>query len=142
MALKFALKTAKIEIDGPDNYVEVRGLSLKDIVQLVELHRPVIEDLFNRFSGKTPEAITEADAAETIMEMLDKAPSLVAHIIALGADAAEQFDEIVNLPVGAQVTCLEKIGEFTFATGGGPKKLLGLALKMAGNARSKSSLPT
>lgn len=142
MALKFALKTAKIEISGPENYVEVRGLSLNDVVQLVMLHREVIEELFNRFSGRDPDDITEADAAQTIMEMVEKAPGMVAHIIALAADALDQYDTVVQLPVGVQVTCLEKIGEFTFATGGGPKKLLGMALKMAGNAKPKSSPQT
>lgn len=137
MALKYTLKTHRIEIDGPDSYVEVRGLSLNNIVQLLTINKPAIDELFLQFSDRDPDSIAEADVMQAGMGMVENAPALVAHIISMAADAVDQFDTIVDLPIGVQVAALEKIGELTFAAGGGPKKMLALAMKLVGRQSAK-----
>lgn len=127
--LNYTLKTDKV-MDGDEVIVTVRGLSPTDIVQLIQINRPAIEELFNRFSGREPETIDDADVAEAGLSMIEAAPGLVAHIIALAADALDQFDQVLVLPVGVQVEALEKIGKLTFSAGGGPKKVMALAMKL------------
>lgn len=141
MTLKYTLKTKRIEIDGPDNYVEVRGLSVNHIVQLMTINRPAIDELFSQFAGRDEGSINEAEVMNAGMGMVENAPAMVAHIIALAANATEQFDQIVDLPIGVQVASLEAIGELTFAAGGGPKKMLALAMKLVGNQQSKNPSP-
>lgn len=141
MALKYTLKTARIEIDGPESYIEVRGLSPNHIVQLLQLNRPSIERLFNEFSNRDVSQITEEEVIEAGMGMIEQAPALVAHIIALAADAVDQFDEVVALPVGVQIAALERIADLTFTAGGGPKKVLALATKLMGSRQSGTPQP-
>ncbi|MDR3474323.1 MAG: hypothetical protein P4M09_21950 [Devosia sp.] len=138
---KFTLKTYRIPTSDQE-FFEVRGLSFNDVTQLVMLHRETIERIFATFSGRDPNSISEADASDVILSMIDSAPALVAHIVALGADDLANFDEYVKLPMGAQVEAIEKIGELTFATGGGPKKLFGLAMKLVGQGKTRMSPAT
>lgn len=137
---KFTLKTAKVEV-ADNEFLSVRGLSLNDITQLILLHREAIEGVFTSFSGRDPQSITEDDAANVAMNMIESAPALVAHIIALAADDVDAYDDYVALPLGTSVEALEKIGGLTFANGGGPKKIMGLAMKLVGSGQAKRESP-
>lgn len=140
MAFKYTLKTKPV-MDGAEEVLTVRGLSLNDIVQLLLINRDAMEGLFEQFSGRNPESINETEIVSAGMGMVETAPGLVAHIVALAADATEHFDEIVNLPIGIQAAALEKIGELTFSAGGGPKKMLALAMKLVPKRQSVSLQP-
>ena len=137
MSFKYTLKSLPV-MDGDTEAFTVRGLSLNAIVQLLVINRASIEELFDKFSGREVDTIDETEIVNVGMGMIESAPGLVAHVIALGADATEHYDEIVNLPVGLQIAALEKIGELTFAAGGGPKKMLALALKLMRSGQSES----
>lgn len=138
---KFTLRTAKVEIEGGVGF-DVRGLSPNDVVQLVSLHRPVLEGLFDRFSGRDAESITQEETFEVAMNMAEQAPALVAHIIALAADDVASYEDYLDLPVGIQVDAIEKIGAITFASSGGPKKILGQVIKAMQARPSPTSLQT
>lgn len=135
MPVKFTLKTETIK-DG-DNEVVVRGLSLNDIVQLMVVNRDAVEAMFGEFAGRDPEQIKDTEITEVAMNLIETAPAMVAHIIALAADATDEFDNIMKLPVGMQMDALEKVGGLTFTSGGGAKKMLALAWKMLPNAMSQ-----
>lgn len=135
MPINYKLKTAKV-VDG-DSEIELYGLSLNDITQLVMLNRDAIEAMFQQMSGRNTLNVADAEVRALVMDVIGEAPALVSHAIGLSARALEQFDEIVQWPVGIQIECLMKIGELTFTTEFSPKKALALALKKAGGQSAK-----
>jgi hypothetical protein len=134
---KFTQKTMPVPVADNEAF-NVSGLSLTDIVQLVDVHRDALEEGFNRFSGRDPNSVTENEAMAVVMDMLQKVPPLAAHIISISAKDIENYADYLDLPLGVQIDALQKIGELTFASGGGPKKIFDLAMKAA-RARVGSS---
>lgn len=132
---KFTLKKAVIKVtEDEGNFFEIRGLSPNDIAQMLMLHRPVMEQMFNQYAARNPETMTVDDvalaASEVAISMLEKAPALVAQMIVLAADDIDEYDEYVKLPVGVQIDAVVEIGRLTFEMAGGPKKLLGLVTSL------------
>lgn len=128
---KFTLKKSLVKVtDKEGNAFEVRGLSPNDIKQLLDVHKPIMDQLFRRFADRDATALTSEEiadsASQVAMSMLEQAPALVAHLIALAADDTENFDDYTLLPVGVQVDAVTEIGRLTFETAGGSKKLLDL----------------
>ena len=132
MALKYTLKSAKV-VEG-ENEIELYGLSLNDITQLVMINRDAIETLFQQMSGRNTVNIADAEVRALVMDIISEAPALVAHTIALSARALDDFDLITQIPMGVQLECLMKIGELTFTREFSPKKALALALSKAGQS--------
>ncbi|MDO5646301.1 hypothetical protein [Paracoccus sp. (in: a-proteobacteria)] len=141
MALKYRIKTEKV-FDGDEEVGAVHGLSFNAIVGLIQLNREAVENIFNKFSGREADTITEGEIASVGMDAITQAPLLVAQVIALASDAYDGRDgvegedpqvlnEILEMPVGLQVAFLEKIGALTFNAAGGAKKMLALAVKAA-----------
>lgn len=145
---KFTLKRSTIKVtDDENNSFQVRGLSPNDIVQLLDIHRPIMEKMFEQFSGTNPELLmVETKATEDIaaaashmaIGMIEQAPSLVAHVIALAADDVSSYDDYVLLPMGVQIDAIGEIGKLTFESAGGPKKLWDLAAGIL-QAKARSS---
>lgn len=118
MALKYTPKIGRIEF-ADDDFIEVRGLGLPDISQLVEVHAQTAVEIFNKFTGRDKDGFTIDDAATLAQELLIKFPAVVAHVIALAADATDQMNTISSLPTDVQIAALEKIGSLTFQMQGG-----------------------
>lgn len=140
---KFTLKKALIKVTDDEGF-EVRGLSLNDISQLISLNKSIMEELFLRYAGGNLEELSSEDiagrSAEAAMGVLEQAPGMIAHLIALGAEDPEGFDDYVTLPVGVQLEAASEIGRLTFEMSGGSKKFLGLVQAlMKGNARPAQS---
>ena len=149
MAIKYTQKTKAIK-DGDDVIATVHGLSFNAIVGLINLNRDVVEALFNKFSGRDAESVTEEEIGAIGMEMLETAPKFVAQVIALASDAYDDFDaeqagaenpleQIMSMPVGLQLAFLQEIMPLTFNAGGGVKKMLALALKASQGASQSAS---
>lgn len=146
MAIKYTIKRVDVK-DGEDVVGTVRGLSFNNLVGLINLNRPTVEALFNRFSGRDAESISEDEISTVGMEMLETAPLFVAQIIADAADAYEGYDPedesavnpldtIMSMPVGLQLAFLQEIMPLTFNAGGGAKKMLALAIKASRASQS------
>lgn len=149
MALKYTVKTKDVK-DGDEVVGTVHGLSFNAIVGLINLNRDVVETLFNKFSGRDAESVTEEEIASTGMEMLETAPVFVAQVIAAATDAFENYDPeaedalnpldtILSMPLGLQLAFLQEIMPLTFNAGGGVKKMLALALKASQGASQSAS---
>lgn len=143
---KFTLKKALIKVtEDEGNAFAVRGLSPNDIAQLLSLHKPVMEEVFNQYAVKANlENMTEDGvatlAAEAAMSMVEQVPALVAHLICLAADDIDELEEYARLPIGVQLEAVTEIGRLTFEMAGGAKKLLDLVKPMlAAKARSVQS---
>ncbi|MBI1620019.1 phage pre-tape measure protein [Aquamicrobium zhengzhouense] len=144
MALKYTVKTKDVK-DGDEVVGSVHGLSFNAIVGLINLNREVVETLFNKFSGREAESITDTEISAVGMEMLETAPLFVAQVIAEATDAFDGYDPkdenavnpldtIMSMPLGLQLAFLQEIMPLTFNAGGGVKKMLALALKASQGA--------
>lgn len=148
MALNYTLKREKV-MDGDDEIATVRGLSLNDIIGLLNMNKEAMTFLFDQFKDRDPLTITEGEIDDVGMQMIESAPMLVAQIIAEATDAYAGWDEsdpaanplnlILTMPVGVQMAFIEPIGRLTFSAGGGAKKMLALAMKaVQGGSQSAS----
>lgn len=133
MALKITLKTERIDFADGD-FIEVRGLGVPDIMQLVEVHSETVSDLFDQFTGRDPNSITIDDLDQVPMALATRCPAIVAHVIALAADAQDQMDVVAKLPIDVQVAALEKIGTLTFGMQGGVKNFVETVTRIARGA--------
>ncbi len=128
---KFTLKKSLIKVTEEEgNSFEVRGLSFNDVTQLLSLHRPAMEGLFKQYIEQNPESFSIEDVSERATEvaagMLGHAPALAAHVIALGADDVDSFDDYAMLPMGIQLDAISDIGALTLESAGGAKKFMAL----------------
>lgn len=139
MALnRFYKKTVEVK-DGDEVVGTVRGLSFNEIVQLIDMNRPIVEALFEKFNGVDPTAIAEDAILESGMDLIKETPVFAAQVIAAATDAYEGFeqtegevaplDAVMAMPAGLQLAFLQEIGPLTFNAGGGAKKMLALAMK-------------
>jgi hypothetical protein len=134
---KYTLKTATIKtVEG----ITLHGLTPSDAVQLFQLHRPAMETFFSKFTGRDLQDISETELKDVALNLVESTPGFVAHIIALSAHAIEDFDEITNFPIGAQMEALERINELTFE-GIAPKKFFGLVSTMFNKTVGPKALP-
>lgn len=136
MAIKFTVKTERV--DFGDNFVEVRGLSLPDISALVDAHTMTAVELFDKFTGRDKDSFTDADAATLARELVVKFPAICAHVIALAADAVDDYDLIKKLPADVQISALEKTAALTFQMQGGLGNFLETVLRLAKGANGLS----
>ena len=144
MTLKYTVKTKDVK-DGDEVVGTVHGLSFNSIVGLINLNRPTVEALFNKFSAREAESITDDEISTVGMEVLETAPVFVAQVIAAATDAYDGYDPddenaespldtIMSMPVGLQLAFLQEIMPLTFNAGGGVKKMLALAIKASQGA--------
>lgn len=135
MGMKYTLKTERIEF-GEDDWIEVRGLGLPDIMQLFDANGDSVQAVYDKFVGLDPNSISEEAAADPLAlagSLAQMFPALIAHVIALAADVTDSLYHVSKLPIDVQAAALEKIFKLTFAMSGGPKKFLETVVRMAGS---------
>lgn len=133
--MKYTLKTEAVKFEGGE--IVVRGLTVPDLSQLVEVHQDSAVAIYEKFSGKNPEALSEQTVESVALEILGKFPSAIAHLLYL-CDAEREPDATVepyaSLPIDVQVAALEKIATLTFAMQGGVKNFVETVVRLVANA--------
>jgi hypothetical protein len=81
--------------------VEVRGLNVVDFGYLIERHGDLLDIWF--------------EEGITISEILNRAPRLVADVIACASDERDQAQKAAALPLGLQCMALSEIFRLTFS---------------------------
>ena len=126
---KFTLKKTLVKVtEDEGNSFAIRGLSVKDIAQIMQLYASVFHGVVDKFSNGNPETMTPDDVAvagsELAVLLVERSPELVAHIIALAADDLESSDEYARLPIGVQIEALSAIAIATVLSDGGGFEML------------------
>jgi hypothetical protein len=80
---------------------EVRGLSLQDLVLLLENHKPALIRIF------------ASDEGTDFEQLLAEFPMFIAAAIAYAADEHDLEDQIVKLPVGLQLRAIQEVWELS-----------------------------
>lgn len=137
--LAFAAK-AKVPAPGNDetgqpNFFEVRGLSLEDILGLVDRHRGPLSEAFGNLAGDNDAALKNFGAMSK--GFLAALPEVAADVIAVAMGEPEEVASVrKNLVASYQLAALEKIAEQTFAAEGGAGKVIEIVLSAVGGATS------
>ena len=128
-------------VETPGGNLTLRGLCLEDVIQLVNSHKTVVEKMFDRATQVQSaeedilekEILSQFDSGDIAGKLIQEAPIVAAHVIALGAgEGDEESIKIAReLPVTIQVECLDKIGTMTFIAEGGAKKFLETVIRVA-----------
>lgn len=143
MSLK-KLKFAKTTLQTPMGEITLRGLNLPDVRALIASHPVETQMLYNRASqmaeqlkDKSPEQLmsmdmTEIDFVGVLGAVVQSAPVMVAHMIALasGDDDVEGISIAERLPLDIQLECLTAIGGLTFVMEGGARNFIGKVMQL------------
>jgi len=117
------LHSLEVTIDTPHGPLSVRGLSLDDVTRLVRRHRAITAALYDQM---TTGGIALDDHTILGGVIMDQAPDLAAEIIALAAGDGDEASIIIakRLPFPIQLEVLEAVGNQTFSTEAGTKKVV------------------
>lgn len=114
----------KIEI-CPGATLDIGAINLMGITKLIKEFSEPLGKLVSSSTGGQPD----------FSELLATAPDMVAAMIAMGADAEGQEDDIKLLPFGAQVTAAARVWELSVPE---PKKLLSVLSTVLGQLKPVS----
>jgi hypothetical protein len=132
----FQLPTEEVLFPNGGSFA-VRGLSLQDITLLLGQHGSSMESFFDQYNGNKDQS-----AMDIGMNLVGKAPSLVAQIIASAADEPDMATKIIRFPIVVQQDALEKIARLTFDASGGPGKFVEAVMGLVqGTTNLMSKLP-
>lgn len=119
----------RIEIEVGNGKMDVGPINLESIVKLIQNFRDPILHLITTGSKGTPD----------YSGMLAQSPAMVVQLIAMGADAVGQEDDIAKLPFGVQVTAAATIWEASVPE---PKKLVDVLSAVMGQMRPNQPAPS
>lgn len=130
MGLKgYTLPTQEIELPGGDKFT-VRGLSLPDIITVVQNYAEPVQSLFAKYTGTSATDLALDDLGAIGTNILNAAPELAAAIISMAADEPGEAGTVGKLPFPVQIEALEAVGKLTFDTAGGPKKVVETVIRV------------
>ncbi len=113
-----------------DMTFEVRGLSFQDISKIVRVHYDDLEGLFDIYETYGGGDLSYVAMGKFAMGLINDAPGLVAHIIALAADDEANLEKAQRLPLTAQIDALKAVGRLTFSDVEDIKKMLRKAMDL------------
>ena len=119
-----------IEYNG--GTIEVRGVSVADLIAAVRVHGPVLAMLFAKVQERGDMGLDEDSIKRAMADIMAEAPEVVAAVIALAAD--EYGPETVllasKLPASIQLECLIAIFYMTFESESMMEKLVESVVKL------------
>lgn len=123
----FTIPTTTVTYKG-NPVLDVRGLSFNDIAYLINRHREDLDmlvKLWDEYSkqGNFDET-KEAVLLQYGFELVQQAPGILAHVIAVASDSIDRHEHIARLPATVQIDALKAIGRMTIEDFGGTKKML------------------
>lgn len=124
------IKIPEARIELPDGGFAVRGLSLDDIMFLVQRHGAGLQAAFAQMMASDGELSTDT-VAGFALPFLTSAPKIAAEVIACASGDKDAADVAAGLPFPVQIEALEQIARLTFEASGGPKKLVESVINLA-----------
>lgn len=136
--MRLRRETVAVPVDGPAGTetedLVLYGLQAFDIASLARTHADLIGGLWAAWvgGGKGVDLDLLRDVA------LERAPLLMAHIIALGAREPEAVEAAAALPVGVQALAVEKVLRLTLEGDGDVKKVAEIVSQVLGTQAPES----
>lgn len=111
---------------------EVRGLSFHDLSKIIRVHYHDLEGLFDLYQSSAGTDLTALATGRFAVALVNDAPGIVAHIIALAADEEEQLEKVQTLTLMTQYDALTKIAKLTFSDVEDVKKIMAQVMGQVG----------
>jgi hypothetical protein len=121
-----------IYLDG-DNYFEVRGIALADILKLSKMHMERLVMLFNDFMARKGDGpVTNDLMTEFLVDCIGDAQDIVTAVIALAADddTPEAAENFMHLRTPVQIEALLQVAALSITTEAELKKLVEAVTKI------------
>lgn len=93
----------------------VRGLSFFDISKIVRVHYHDLDSLFDLYENTAGQDFTAIATGKFAVNLINDAPGIISHIIALAADEEDQLETVQKLGIMTQYEALVAIGRLTFS---------------------------
>lgn len=115
------VKTERVVVDGEGddaNWIEVRGVSLADILLMLKIYTEDMEALFAEFlESRTPGSTIGMNTFTNLAgTALERFPHLIYKIIAVASDEPDSTDAVSKLRVPVQFFALTKILELSITS--------------------------
>lgn len=131
------IATAVVPYNGGS--IELRGVSVADLIAAVRIHGPVLAMLFAKLQEREDLSLDEASFRKVVSDLTREAPEVVAAVIALAADEYTPENVAISskLPASVQTQCLLAIFKMTFESESMLEKLVESVIEvMAGISRT------
>lgn len=117
-------KAPKLPVTIANTEIQVRGLSIADIVNIMQVHLDDLAGVMTIYENAGG-SLTEENIMSFGITLCKDAPGLVANIIAVSADEPDQVDQAASLSIMEQIRVLEAVGRMTFTDVNSVKLLAG-----------------
>lgn len=129
----------KEEVMHRGGSMEVRGIALFDISDLMRNHLAEMNHLFSLYSNLESRDTAIAQGMQFAARIVDEVPKLVTAIIIRACDEDESDEALVKhvqrFPIGLQVELVRKVIELTVEEAGGAKKLFDSLVTMVNTVK-------
>jgi hypothetical protein len=123
-------KTRAYSVGGQT--LNIGGLSVSVISELVAKHLTQVDELMERFAGENQNVFAPNAGDKLILSLVKDAPQITSFLIANACGEPEAEEQASQIPFSAQVEMLTIVGEMTFEDAGGPKKLFETLRRLRG----------
>lgn len=120
-----------------DMKFEVRGLSFLDVTKIVRVHYDDLEGLFDLYESTGATDLTYVSMGKFAMKLLNDAPGLVSHVIALAAGEEASLELAQSLPISSQLSAIQSIAKLTFSDIEDVKKMLAKVTDLMRDAKAE-----
>lgn len=124
--------------DGSEGSIEVRGISVADVMQAAHKYGPQLVLAFGKLKSDGSDSLQDQDTRKLIWEVSTEMPDVLAAVLAMAADEYNEVGVEVmrKLPLDKQAEVLAAVFSLSFASEGSLEKLVALMVEWMGQVRT------
>lgn len=106
------VKRSKIPTDsGPDDFFEVRGVNVTDLMTLLNDHAPAMRKIYDMFvqDRKEGQPFNRDEVQKILINAIKEFPDVVLRAVAHAADDPEGYETLRQMPLAVQADALEQV---------------------------------
>lgn len=136
----FKPEVVEIQAKGKTLFT-VRGLSFFDISKIVRVHYHDLDSLFDLYEKTAGQDFTAIATGKFAVNLINDAPGIISHIIALAADEEDQLETVQKLGLMTQYDALLAIGRLTFSDVEEVKKIFAQVVGLVQKVKAEGQTP-
>jgi len=130
--------------DGSDGSIEVRGITVADVMQAAHKYGPQLVLAFSKVWANGAQSLQESDVRVLIWEVSTEFPDVLSAVLAMAADEynATGITLMRRLPMDKQAEVMKAVFNLSFASEGSLEKLVALVVEWLGEVRKLTEAVT
>lgn len=123
--------------DGTDGTIEVRGITVADLMQAAHKYGPQLVMVFSKITKDAESLATDKDVRTAIWEVTTEFPDLLAAVLAMAADEYNDAGIKImrRLPLDVQAEVLRNVFTLSLSSEGSLEKLVALVVEWMADIR-------